>query len=213
MSGLRRSERSKRPKKVFEQSWTPRPPPEQNKSSRIVPKPLQTRPAEPPATTAIKELLDQPHDQFTPPIQVQFASFKVHWVENDPFSLFIKFLGDISLLAIVDATNARAASVMPFVSDFARSWSPITKGELLCWIGLLLYMANHTEKRRKDYWPRLDPFMKQKRWEQIHRFLTFNIVTITPLLNKATSKPWWHRVEPIYSTIRSNCRSAVTPST
>ena len=66
-----------------------------------------------------------------------------HWIENDPFSLFMRFLGEESLLAIMDATNAKAARSMHPSLKFARSWTPLTRGELLCWLGLLFYMANH----------------------------------------------------------------------
>ena len=98
--------------------------------------------------------------------------------------------------------------------EFARPWTPLTRGELLCWLGLLFYMANHIETRRHEYWKSsksiLTQFMGRNRWEQIHRFLSFNIQTVTD--TETPGAPWFNKIEPLYSTIRNNCRSAITPS-
>ena len=214
MNELRRSERFRQPKKLFDQTPIASKPHQSKKVKKNALNPPETRPADVPEASAVGKLLDQPSIEYSPPIRVEYESFKVNWVEKDPFSLFMKFLGEASLIAIVTATNARADGQMGPLPQYPRSWSPLTKEELLCWLGLLFYMALHSERRRKDYWPVLSPFMKRDRWDQIHRFLTFNINTTNspnaePL---PENPPWWHKVEPIYSTVRENCRLAVTPS-
>jgi hypothetical protein len=50
--------------------------------------------------------------------------------------------------------------------------------------------------------------MAQQRWNQIHRFLSFSTQR-TP----QPGDPWWYKIEPINSIIRTNCHSAITPST
>jgi len=49
--------------------------------------------------------------------------------------------------------------------------------------------------------------MPKTRWEQIHRFLTFNRA------KDPTKGPWFASVEPVASIIRGNCQAAVTAST
>ena len=166
-----------------------------------------------PEVSTVKKLLDEPPINFSPPNYVDFEPLKVNWIENDPFSLFIKFLGEESLMAIVVATNAKAASQMGPLPRNPRYWTPLSREELLCWLGLLFYMALHAEKRRSDHWPVLTPFMRQTRWDQIHRFLTFNIETTILPQSKPLPKgrPWWFRVEPVYSIVRENCHLAVVP--
>ena len=72
--------------------------------------------------------------------------------ENDPFSPFVRFLGQQSLPAVVEATNAKAATLMHPHQQFVQPWTPLTCKELVCWLSLLFYMANHIEVRRHEYW-------------------------------------------------------------
>ena len=112
MNELRRSDRSKKPKRIFEQSPIAQQRPESKTSKKSTSKRLKTRPAplkDASAASAVKSLIDQPLPQFSPPMRVPFRPFTIRWIEQDPFSLFVKFLGELSLIAIVDATNARAA--------------------------------------------------------------------------------------------------------
>jgi hypothetical protein len=107
MNELRRSERPRRPKKIFEQMATPRKPREPKTPEENAPKPPETRPAAGPVPSAVKELVGQPIPYYSPPIEVEWTPFKIHWMENDPFFLFIKFFGEASIIAIVNATNAK----------------------------------------------------------------------------------------------------------
>ncbi|OAL28278.1 hypothetical protein AYO22_02984 [Fonsecaea multimorphosa] len=58
--------------------------------------------------------------------------------------------------------------------------------------------------------------MSQERWEQIHRFLTFNInTTQLPQNEDITLRSQGFlrsRLEPVYSIIRANCQAAIVPS-
>ena len=137
----------------------------------------ETRPAEDPPPAEVKQLTDQPTPSYTPPFQVAYTPLKAHWIENTPFTLFIKFLGEASITAIVAATNAHTANCPGPPQYFTRAWWPINRGELLCWFRLLFYIVNYTEVRSDDQWQSLRRFMSQERWEHIHRHLTFNINT------------------------------------
>jgi len=46
--------------------------------------------------------------------------------------------------------------------------------------------------------------MGRNRWEQIHRFFTINSQPRKP------DDPWWFKIDPILSNIRSNCQKVVT---
>jgi hypothetical protein len=98
--------------------------------------------------------------------------------------------------------------------SWPRSWSPLAAGELLCWLGLLFHMAKCTE-RRSDYWPSFNKFMAQRRWDQIHRFWTFNINTTTrpfPPESSLSQHYLWRKVEPVYSAVRAHSIQAIIPS-
>jgi hypothetical protein len=97
----------------------------------------------------------------------------------------------------------------------SRPWTTLRPIELLHWLGGLFYMANHTERNRKAYWERLElgnahqlgQIMTEVRWDQIHRYLTFNPQPRTQ------NDPWFSRVELVASIIRHNCQNAVKAST
>ena len=111
---------------------------------------LETRPADDPPLPEVKEVLAQPTYTYTPPIQVGLTPLHIHWIENEPITLFLKFLGYESLAAIVAATNARATRSPGPHQQYARTWSPLSTGELLCWLGILLYIVNYTGKRKDE---------------------------------------------------------------
>lgn len=64
---------------------------------------------------------------------------------TEPFDLFMRFLGEKSITAIAAATNGKTAASMHRIQRNARNWSPLTSGELLCWLGLLFYMVSYIE--------------------------------------------------------------------
>ena len=171
---------------------------------------LETRAAEHPPPHSVQTLLDSPMVEYSPPHRVSFTPMRLRWQDIDPFTLFIRFLGEAAIAAIVDATNTYASQEMGPRQHCARDWHLLTRGEFLCWLGLLLYMANYIQIRRQDHW--LDSqgivasHMGQKRWEQIHRYLTFNPTPST----QHTS--FFDKLEPVASMIRTSCQQAVYPS-
>lgn len=54
----------------------------------------------------------------------------------------MRFIGEEPPAAIVMATNAKAAASM------LENRTSLTSEELLCWLGLLFYMANDIDIRR-----------------------------------------------------------------
>ena len=146
--------------------------------------------------------------EFTPPVQVEFKPFETNWLETEPIDLFLRFLGTESLTAIVEATNARAEAEQQRLKKnvfHPRYWRPTTRGEVLQWLGILFHMGRHIEKCRSDYWRIFSWPISKNRWDQIHRFLGFNTIPSTETSSIS------HKLEPVATIIRNNCRSAVIP--
>jgi hypothetical protein len=178
---------------------------------------LETRAASPNAPPVIHELANALPVDFTPSIKVANECFKVLWKARDPLSLFLSFFGGFESLSVVCAATNAHAEFQVSTDDSAlnsRGWTTLRPIELLHWLGVLFYMANHTEQNRKAYWERselgsthhLGEIMSEVRWDQIHRHLTFNP---TPRHQNDT---WFSRVEPVATTIRQNCQNAVKSS-
>ena len=188
--------RSRRPVKIWEEKEAPvkvsRPRTIKKSAKAAVPQ-LETQPTEDPPTAEVKAAIDDSEQRYTPPITVGFELFKVQIDWREPIDLFLFFLDQQSLLAIVAATNIYANSQMGPLTKTVRSWSDLTVAELLCWLGLLFSMAKGTTVRRSDFWPSFHPFMAKQRWDQIHRYLTFNIdsaVRPLPAVRPKERYPW-----------------------
>ena len=210
MNDLRRSQRQAHPIKHFDEREAYLEPPRQKKGKEKPVEIIETRSAVEPPPQCLKQLLDNPRPRFSPPIRAQSISFQVLWKEREPMALFLKFLDYSSILSIVAATNVYAQSFMGPTQQHARDWDDLTPEEFLLWLGLLLYMGLHIEKCRRAYWSvsthNLGRFMKRNRWEQIHRFWTIHDEPLT------SEQPWFMKLEPLLSNIRSNCQQAVSPS-
>ena len=48
--------------------------------------------------------------------------------------------------------------------------------------------------------------MSKTRWEQIHRFLKINNI------ERQLGQPWWYKVDPMLTTVRTNIQNAVSPA-
>ena len=135
-----------------------------------------------------------------------------------PLQLFLLLLGEGTLLAIVNATNANAAAFMEMVLDnlsSTRPWHPLTRNELIVWLGTLFFMGRHPEYNREYHWQtgipgmgRLKYVMSKNRWEQIHRFFRIN----PKGLERQSGQPWYYKVDPLLTTVRENIRNAVVPA-
>ena len=67
-------------------------------------------------------------------------------------------------------------------------------------------MGRHIERCRSDYWGAYSWPIGKNRWEQIHRFLAFNIDPSTETSSIS------YKLELVATNIRNNCRSAVMAS-
>ena len=172
-------------------------------------------PLVPPPTIA-KGLFAHPHPQFEPSKRVPFDSMQVLVPIVSALQLFLLLLGEASLAAMVTATNANAAKDWHYDDSFRyqRPWHPLTRNELIRWLGTLVYMGRHHETNKEYYWRedmhlKLSRAMSKKRWEQIHRFFKINdsedgIRTL--------EQPWFYKLEPLMTTIRQNIQNAVEPA-
>ena len=155
------------------------------------------------------------HPTTPPPMPIKFEDFKIHWEEREPIELFLRFFDPQSLLVIMQSTNTRAAQVLARhakSSSMGREWHPVSVGELLRWLGILIYIGLHIEKCRSDYWRsfghELGRYMGKNRWDQIHRFLTINPDESVP-----SDAPIWTKLEAVNLIIRKNCQEATRPAT
>lgn len=175
---------------------------------------LETRAASPNAPAVVHQLVNEPQVDFSPPIQVPNDSFQVLLKEQDPLSLFLRFFGGSESLDIICAATNEYARNHESTSGPGREWKPVHPTEFLQWLGCFFYMANHGERNRDAYWQVSDDGtghhmghkMAKTRWEQIHRFLTFNN------LPSDQKRSVFDPVEPIASAVRRNCQSAIKPS-
>jgi hypothetical protein len=213
MATEQRPKRQRQAKIFFDERETYNQPPPAKRTKKKQVQVLETIAVKDPPPEPVQTLLDRAIVEYSPPHRVPFISIRQLWPEKDPFSLFIKFLGEESITAIVVATNTYAAYLSRPRQQFAREWVLLTRGELLTWLGLLFYMGNHTMKRRHEYWSVsnsiIGEFMGQNRWEQIHRYLTFQ-----PDFDAAygSGSSFFNKIEPISSIIKASCRQAALPS-
>src|SRR5579871_5743256 len=108
-----------------------------------------------------------------------------------PGAVFSLFFTDSVLDLIVQCTNlnaervranpvtARAQNVRLHDSFNQKSWKPVTRSDILAYLGILIYMGIHVEPHLEDYWTTKegDPIhssvrntMGQTRWSQINRY-------------------------------------------
>ena len=157
-----------------------------------------------------KPILDDPIPHFEPEQRVPFDSMRPVIPCSVPLMLFLYLFGEQSLQTIVDSTNTYANyfTQKPHLLH-QRKWHNLTRNELLVWIGTLIYMGRHPEHNTEYYWrPEMHHFgryMGKNRWEQIHRFFTIS-------LRDRDQQPWYYKLEPVLSTIRTNIASAVSPA-
>ena len=151
-------------------------------------------------------LLDNGIPQFEPHSRVPFESIRSRVPICSPLQLFLLLLGEETLQQIVTATNAYTSLSMQAAAEFRcpRPWHPLTRNELIIWLGSLFWMGRHYEYNREYYWDEsISTFgqkvMSKTRWEQIHRFLKINLKS-----ERQEGQPWWYKVDPILTTVRQN---------
>ena len=130
-----------------------------------------------------QHLVEQGVPQFEPQQRLSFMPMTVRVPITTPLQLLLLLLGEGTLLAIVGATNANAASTMALDTDYSyvRPWYPLTWNELIVWLSTLFFMVRHPKYNREYHWQTGIPGMGQLKyhmsktwWEQIHRFFRIN---------------------------------------
>jgi hypothetical protein len=153
---------------------------------------------------------------------------------DDPYALFCLFWPERMWTTIATNTNLYAVEKrMKSEEDRMRPWHDTCSAELKVFIGILIYMGLHQSYAEHIYWR--DDFergplhtcatkMSLCRYQALKRYLH-----ISPSLNQNTYEPsteeeeyvtpdeelqklWWHKVEPLASTIREACLRHYTPS-
>ena len=103
-----RPKRQRQAKIWFNERETYAKPPPAKKAKKKAVQVIETKPADEVPPQAVKTLLNEPMVEYNPPYHVPFTPIQQLWLESDPFSLFIRFLGETFIYAIVDAINAYA---------------------------------------------------------------------------------------------------------
>jgi hypothetical protein len=171
-----------------------------------------------PLPVDLAPLLTDPIPHFEPAMRVLFECMRSKLSSDDPLSLFIAIFGEESLKLIVDATNAKAKSFTPELpSPRPRPWIPLSRNELIVYLGTLIYMGRHYEFNQEYYWNpdkhrTLSASMSKTRWEQITRFLSIYINNNNKN-NNTSSGSWFEKLDPLITIIRNRIVSAVSPAT
>lgn len=145
-------------------------------------------------------------------LSVPFEAMQSRVPVDDVLELFLCPFGESNLSLIVESTNAYAEyfTQRPYPRD-ARPWYPLSRNELIIFLGTLFFMGRHREHNREDCWAannnRLGKYMPKTRWEQIHRFFTVNACGREP------GQPWFYKLEPLASRMRENWGKACRPTT
>jgi hypothetical protein len=152
---------------------------------------------------------------YIPPLgYIQYKAGEAVTEALDELSTFFMLLSDACLERIVSATNSYAQRDQDEQNyDASRRWIPITRAELLRFIGCLFYMGMHRETLRDDYWrppSRLATVISKNRFDQLHRYIHIRDKYTHP----QTEQEGFHwKVEPIATMIRTNCQQNWLPAT
>ena len=101
-----------------------------------------------------QQLVDAGIPSFEPQQRLSLTCMTVRVPISIPLQLLLLLLGEGTLLAIVSAINANAASIMALDTNYSyiRLWHPLTRNELIVWLGTLFFMRRHPEFNREYYW-------------------------------------------------------------
>lgn len=167
-----------------------------------------------PGTNEIKAQIESSLPNFEPIYQHRYkpAIYKRSTLEFDSVRLF---LTDQILDILVQNTNSYAANhrEQAVITSSARPWTPVTRRDLVRFLGLQLYMGQHITADRSSYWrpPHcLGTTMARDRFAQIFRYFTIRDASISPQRANEDARTW--RLEPVLSIIRRLFISQTIPS-
>jgi hypothetical protein len=117
----------------------------------------RTNALEPVPVEPLPKLLHQaskdPLPTFQPPFRIDYEAFQSPFDQRSPLNTFLLFFTIAVLDCVVENTNSYASNWRPQpLQKYCRTWYPLTRHELLRYIGLLFYMGRHSEPNRDDYW-------------------------------------------------------------
>lgn len=124
----------------------------------------------------------------------------------NPLQVFLMLVPLLYWEGVVDQTNLYAEvsrrNAQAEGQPEGRSWSPVTVGEILRWLGLVLAMALHPLPRLAYYWrtgvigavslPGFGRYMSQLRFEQIKRYIHLNDNSQRPSEKQTREYRLWH---------------------
>jgi len=216
---LRKSQRVRKPVTVWEEKSAPSPasdPKITRKTARNQPetalRPIATGPLPKSSKLDENHLPDLP--TYEPPLKLRYKPSESSASGLSKLQTFKKLFSQVVVDIIVNATNSYAENARETTEKFSeiRPWKPVNSTDIWRYIGCLLYMGEHIEKKHEEYWGnshRLNECLSLKRFQQIHRYLTLRDGSIHPQEN-GECFAW--SVEPIASIIRRNCSANWTPS-
>lgn len=150
---------------------------------------------------------------YNPPLNLQFQPSETCCTALTELEVFQQLLTPQIVDIIVRNTNSYAEYYRkenPLDSDFQRPWKPVNSTDIWRYIGILLYMGAHIERKREEYWrvhQKVKESMSLIRWEQIHRYFTIRHCSTS----RSETDPWYWSVEPVSSIIRQNCTKLWMP--
>jgi Transposase IS4 len=186
---LRRSERARKPRTIWEQKGAPSTasdPKISQESARTAEKtalkPVATGTLPPQVALERNDLPDLP--DYTPPLELCFEHSKPLISPITELETFQHFLTHEIIAIIVRNTNSYAENTRKFETDlYTRPWTPVNSTDIWRYCGTLLYMGAHIERKREEYWTKstqIATVFSIRRWEQIHRYFTLRDRTNSP---------------------------------
>jgi Transposase IS4 len=150
---------------------------------------------------------------YTPPLELHYKPSESIATGLSELDTFQKLLTPAVVDLMVNATNSYTENARKITDEYsARPWSPVNSTEIWRYIGCLLYMGEHIERERSQYWSNthhLGESLSKIRFEQIHRYFTLRDGSVHPM-QEGESFVW--RVEPIATIVRQNCSANWIPS-
>ena len=160
--------------------------------------------------------------------QNRLPSCLMHADIIEPHQIFRLFFTEPILHLMVTNTNAYASvkrgnipepPCKPSAST-PRSWTPICRGELMCWLGILVYMglvrlpavADFWRGEHDTLWPHHDfcQYMGQTRFEEIKRYFHISAPD-APKTSPEGHRLWHGKVDPLLDTLRTSSQQYRIP--
>jgi len=215
----RKSQRARKPVTIWEEIKAP-PPASDPKITKTTARNRPETALRPIATGPLPAAseLDENHlpnlPTYEPPLKLRYKPSESSSTGLSELQTFKKLFPQAVVDIIVDATNSYAENAREIAEEFpfARPWKPVNSTDIWRYIGCLLYMGEHIEKKHEEYWQKshcLNKSLSLERFQQIHRYLTLRDRSIHP---QRIGESFAWPVEPIVSIIRRNCSANWTPS-